>query len=79
MHVTFIHVQRHSIGIEEKEKKPDVIKQEIRNSSCDYIQMNLARVFDSYDLHAMDFHKWVLINMQISCRLSKGHADETKC
>ena len=63
-------------------KNPDVIKQEIRNStclSCDYIQNNLFRVFNSYDLHAMDFHKWVLINMQISCRLSKGHADETKC
>lgn len=63
-------------------KTPDVTKQEIRNStclSCDYIQINLARVFNSYDLHAMDFHKWVLINMQILCRLSRGHADETKC
>ena len=63
-------------------KNPDVTKQEIRNRTClsrDYIQINLARVFNSYDLHAMDFHKWVLIDMQISCRLSKGHADETKC
>ena len=58
-----------------KKRKKNVIKQEIRNSICDYIQINLAR----YDLHAMDFNQWVLIDMQISCRLSKGYADETKC